>query len=89
MTVVRRIMAQAWSEMDAMNREKSIEALKTLQKQGIQFIDPQPEIKAAWYELAASVNRQIVEAGYITPAMVEMLDAYLKDYRSRQARKND
>jgi TRAP-type C4-dicarboxylate transport system substrate-binding protein len=88
-TVVRRIMTQAWREMDAMNREKSIEALKTLQKQGIQFIDPPAEIKAAWYDLAASVNRQIVEAGYITPAMVEMLDAYLKEYRSRQAPKHD
>lgn len=88
-TVVRRIIAQAWSEMDAMNREKSIEALETLQKQGIQFIDPQPKIKAAWYELGASVNRQIVEAGFITPAMVETLDGHLKDYRSRQALKHD
>ena len=87
--LVRQIMTQAWREMDAMNREQNVEALKALQNQGIQFIDPPPEIKANWYEVAASVHQKIMDGGHITPAMVEMLDRHLNDYRSRQARKHD
>jgi len=87
--VVRRVMAQAWNEMDTMNRQDNIKALKAIQNQGIQFIDPRPEINAAWYESAASVNRQIVDAGHITQPMVDMLDSHLNDYRSQQARQSD
>lgn len=87
--VVRQIMAQSWREMDAMNRAQNIKALKTLQDQGIQFVDPRQEVKAAWYEVAASVHRKIVDAGHITPAMAAMLDSHLNDYRSQQARTHD
>lgn len=83
--VVREIMTQAWKEMDAMNREDNVKALKALRSQGIRFVEPSPEERKAWYDLAASVNRKIVTSGYLTPAMVEMLDDYLAQYRSRQA----
>ena len=85
--VAREIMSQAWSEMDAMNRADNVKALQAIRKQGIEFIDPPPEVRKAWYDLAASVNRQIVEAGYLSPDMVKMLDGYLADYRSQQAQK--
>jgi TRAP-type C4-dicarboxylate transport system substrate-binding protein len=86
-TVVRDIMAQAWSEMDAMNREDNVKALKALRSQGIQFVEPPPEARKAWYDLAESVNRHIIKSGYLSSAMVEMLEGYLADYRSRQAAK--
>jgi len=86
-TVVREIMAQAWNEMDAMNREDNVKALNAIRNQGIQFVVPGPDIKAAWYDLAANVNLQIQDAGYITPEMVKMLDAHLAAYRARQAQK--
>jgi TRAP-type transport system periplasmic protein len=88
-TLVRQIMTQAWREMDAMNRAQNVEALKALQNQGIQFIDPPQEIKAKWYEVAASVHQKIIDGGFITPAMADMLDRHLNDYRSRQARQHD
>jgi TRAP-type C4-dicarboxylate transport system substrate-binding protein len=87
--VVRQIMAQSWREMDAMNREQNIAALKALKNQGIQFIDPRQDIKTDWYEVAASVHRKIVAAGHISQDMADMLDGHLNDYRSRQARKHD
>ena len=85
--VVREIMAQAWNEMDAMNREDNVKALSAIRSQGIQFVAPGPDVQAAWYELAGSVNQQIQDAGYITPEMVKMLDAHLATYRARQAQK--
>jgi hypothetical protein len=39
--------------------------------------------------VAASVHRKIIDGGFITPAMAEMLDRHLNDYRSRQARTHD
>jgi TRAP-type transport system periplasmic protein len=84
-TVVRDIMGQAWTEMDTMNRADNVKALQAIRKQGIQFIEPSPEIRKGWYDLAASVDRQIVSAGYFTPGMVSTLDDYLAEYRSRQA----
>jgi TRAP-type C4-dicarboxylate transport system substrate-binding protein len=87
--VVRAIMGQIWREMDANNRQENGQALKAIAAQGIQFVDPAPEILTAWQDLAATVNQQIVAAGHISPAMADMLDAHLNDYRSRQAQKSD
>jgi TRAP-type C4-dicarboxylate transport system substrate-binding protein len=87
--VVRRIMGQAWEEMDAMNRADNAKALEAIRNQGIEFIEPRAEIRAAWYELAAAVNQQIVAGGFITPAMADLLESHLNDYRSRQAAKGD
>ena len=87
--VVRRIMGEIWSEMDTMNRQDNIKALKAIERQGIQFIDPSPDNKTAWYEMAATVGQKIVDAGHITQPMVDMLETHLNDYRSRQALKND
>lgn len=87
--VVRRIMGQVWIEMDTMNRQDNGDALTAIQNQGIQFIDPTPENKATWYDMAASVNQTIVDEGYITQSMADMLEKHLNDYRSRQARKGD
>ena len=87
--VVREIMAQVWVEMDAMNRERYEEAMRTLQKQGIQFVNPSSENNATWYKLAASVDEKIVADGFITRPMYDMLEKHLNDYRSRQASKTD
>jgi TRAP-type C4-dicarboxylate transport system substrate-binding protein len=86
---VRDIMGQAWEEMDAMNREDNGSALEAMESQGIVFIEPQGQELEAWYDLGASVNRQIVERGYITPAMAGLLEKRLEAYRSRQAGKRD
>ena len=85
--VTRDIMAQVWREMNVTNRERYKDAMRALQKQGIQLVDPKPELQEAWYEKAAVINRRVIDAGHITPAMVNMLDAHLADFRSRQAPK--
>jgi TRAP-type C4-dicarboxylate transport system substrate-binding protein len=85
--VVRKVMTQIWSEMNVMNREKYMEAMKALQKQGIQFVDPPPAAMADWYEKTAIVNQRIIEAGIISKEMADMLDAHLADFRSRQTQK--
>lgn len=87
-SVVREVMEQAWREMDTMNRADNSRALKAIQRQGIDFIEPREQLHAAWYDLGANVNRQIVERGYITPAMAALLEKHLEDYRSRQVRRD-
>ena len=87
--VVREEMGQAWREMDAMNRADNIRALEAIRSQGIQFVEPGKESLAAWYELAAAVNQQIIDGGFISSPMVEMLESHLDDYRFQQAHKHD
>ena len=87
--IVREIMGQAWNEMDAMNRADNVKALEAIQAQGIRFIEPREEKRAAWYELAATVNQQIVAGGFISPAMVEMLESHLNDYRAQGAAQSE
>jgi TRAP-type C4-dicarboxylate transport system substrate-binding protein len=87
--VVRQIMGEVWREMDTMNRQDNIKALKAIKTQGIQFIDPSADHKAAWYDKAATVDQKIVDQGYITQSMADMLETHLNDYRSRQARKSE
>jgi TRAP-type C4-dicarboxylate transport system substrate-binding protein len=84
--VVRRIMQAVWREMDAMNRADNISALKAIQSQGIRFIEPQGQARAAWYDQADAVNRKIVAQGYLSPVMIEQLENHLRAYRSRQVR---
>ncbi len=85
---VRRIMTAVWREMDAMNRHDNIKALETLRAQGIEFIEPPPEARDAWYQQAQPINRQIIEAGHISPVSTSKLESLLNDYRARMARQN-
>jgi TRAP-type C4-dicarboxylate transport system substrate-binding protein len=84
-SVVRRVMAAVWREMDAMNRADNISAMNAIQSQGIQFIEPRDQIQAAWYDLAAAVNQEITDRGYFSPEMVTQLESHLQSFRSRQA----
>ena len=83
---VRRIMTAVWREMDTMNRHDNIKALETLRTQGIEFIEPTPEARDAWYQQAGPINLQIIEAGHISPAAIDKLESHLHDHRSGQAR---
>jgi TRAP-type C4-dicarboxylate transport system substrate-binding protein len=85
---VRRIMTRIWREMDAMNRADNVKALEALRNQGIEFIEPTREARDKWYQRAEPINRQIIEAGHISPAAIDKLERLLNDYRARLARQN-
>jgi TRAP-type C4-dicarboxylate transport system substrate-binding protein len=85
--LVRTIMEAAWREMDAMNRADNISALKAIRNQGIQFVEPQAQVRAAWYDLAEAVDQEIVDKGYFSPEMIDQLERHLEAYRSRRTQK--
>ncbi len=85
---VRRIMTRVWREMDAMNRDENAQALEALRNQGIEFVEPAPDDRDIWYQRAVPINRQIIEAGHISPAAIDKLERLLNDYRARLARQN-
>ena len=85
---VRRIMTRVWREMDTMNRDDNAQALEALRNQGIEFIEPAPDARDMWYRRAEPINRQIIEAGHISPAAIDKLERLLNDYRARLARQN-
>ena len=85
---VRRIMTRVWREMDAMNRDENAQALEALRNQGIEFVEPAPDDRDIWYQRAEPINRQIIEAGHISPAAIDKLERLLNDYRARLARQN-
>ncbi|MBL0715709.1 MAG: TRAP transporter substrate-binding protein DctP [Desulfosarcina sp.] len=86
--VVHRIMGQVWREMDTMNRRDNAKALEALQAQGIKFVEPSPEASADWYKRTDAINRKIIDAGLISPAVIDKLEGHLNDYRSRLARES-
>ncbi|MGD9251310.1 MAG: C4-dicarboxylate ABC transporter, partial [Desulfobacterales bacterium] len=65
-----------------------VKALEALRNQGIEFIEPTREARDKWYQRAEPINRQIIEAGHISPAAIDKLERLLNDYRARLARQN-
>jgi len=81
--LVHQVMGRVWRELDTINRQENLEAMEALRKQGIQFIEPDPQQRRDWYELADAVNRRIMAAGHMSPAMVKTLESLLDEYRSQ------
>ncbi len=81
--LVHQILGQIWQEMDAMNRQDNIKALKTLQTQGVRFIEPSADALTEWNTRVDDVNQQIVDAGHVSSAAIERLKSLLHEYRAR------
>lgn len=83
--LVHQVMGRIWNELDTLNRAENLEAMEALRKQGLQFIEPSPQQRQDWYQLADAVNRRLTEAGHMSPEMVKTLETLLDEYRSRKS----
>ena len=81
--IVNDVISRTFKEIDRINREKDIEALKVLRNQGIQFIKPDSAEQNEWARLAKAVPQQMVESGSLSQGILDKLEKYLKDYRSK------
>ncbi len=81
--IVNDVVSLTFKEIDRINREKDIEALKVLRNQGIQFIKPDRAEQNEWTRLAEAVPRRMVESGSLSQAILDKLEKYLKAYRSK------
>jgi TRAP-type C4-dicarboxylate transport system substrate-binding protein len=82
--IFREIMGRIFRELDRMNREDNVNALKALRKQGVEFIKPLAEAMEKWYHDAEAVPKQLVNAGKLSQGMVNTLETLLKECRSKQ-----
>ena len=85
--IVRQTMGRTWQEIDQQNRTDNIEALKVLNKMGIEFVKPAADDENDWFALAAGVTQRLLDSGAVSKKMVDALDSNLKAYRSRRSEK--
>jgi TRAP-type C4-dicarboxylate transport system substrate-binding protein len=85
--IVRQTMGRTWQEIDQQNRTDNIEALKVLNKMGIEFVKPAPDDENDWFALAAGVTQRLLDSGAVSKKMVNALDSNLKAYRSLRSEK--
>ncbi len=85
--IVRQIMGRTWQEINQQNRTDNIEALKVLNKMGIEFVKPAADDENDWFAVAAGVTQRLVDSGVVSKKIVNILDSNLKAYRSRRSEK--
>jgi TRAP-type C4-dicarboxylate transport system substrate-binding protein len=87
--IVHDIMRSVFRDIDQKNRKHNVEALNVLRKHGIQFIKPDAVTENQWHEVASEVTQRLMEAGTVSPNMVNMLDNHLRDHRSQIAKTDE
>jgi TRAP-type C4-dicarboxylate transport system substrate-binding protein len=85
--IVRQIMGRTWQEINQQNRTDNIEALKVLNKMGIEFVKPAADDENDWFAVAAGITQRLVDSGVVSKKIVNILDGNLKAYRSRRSEK--
>lgn len=76
--IVRDVMEGVFKDIDHQNRKDHIAALKVLQKNGIQFVQPTVEAQAEWRAAGMEVTQKLLETGQISQQALEQLDSVLK-----------
>jgi TRAP-type C4-dicarboxylate transport system substrate-binding protein len=82
--VFREIMGRVFRDLDRLNRQDNVKALKALRKQGIEFVKVPADSMAKWYNDALEVPRRLIETNRLSQEMVGALEDLLKNYRSKQ-----
>lgn len=82
---VSRILEATFEKMDASSREENKAAFEAVQEQGLAIIDPTDEQMAQWRSYANKATVELVEAGEVSQAMLDRLNALLAEYRAGNA----
>ena len=76
--IVHDVMEGVFKDIDHQNRKDHIAAMKVLQKNGIQFVQPTAEAQAEWRAAGMEVTQKLLETGQISRQALEQLDSLLK-----------
>lgn len=79
--VLREVMRDIYDRLDQRNRDDNRQATRAMLRQGIERVVPPREERRRWEDIAARVNRDLVENGTIDRALFEQLQAHLDDFR--------
>jgi TRAP-type C4-dicarboxylate transport system substrate-binding protein len=75
--VMRDVMGRVFKDIDSQNRSDHISAMKVLQKNGIQFVEPTAEAAAEWRAAGLEVTRKLLKSGRISRQALEQLDSLM------------
>lgn len=81
--IVRAVMGNIFSKLDAINRADNESARTALQNQGIVFVHPDAAQQDNWESMAKQVRETLIRRAKYTPALVEEMLGHIEDYRSR------
>ncbi len=80
--VVREVMGLAMTTLDAQARSDNAEAKLALEKQGVQIVEPTPETRERWYEMASEATGSLMESEAYDPALIKGIEGALDAYRA-------
>ncbi len=81
---LRRIMGEAFKEIDSRNRQDNLRAFAALTKQGIQVESLNAGELQEWYSRAAQAEQKLIKQGIVTQQAADQLNQYLEEFRNQQ-----
>jgi len=81
--IVREVLNRVVNEMDKQSRIDNINAIKALENQGVEFIDPTKEATEGLRRVIKGVNEKLVKTGVLSKQMVDSLNNHLIVYRTQ------
>ncbi len=85
-SVVREVMAKNVSEVDKQSRQDNVNAIMALKKLGVEFISVEDAAANELKKIMEAANQDIVKKSGLSKNLVEMLDKYLAEFRSRSTK---
>ena len=80
--IVQQIMSAAFKDIDQQNQKDNVAALAALKNQGIVFIKPTKEEALEWKQLAISGNKKLIEKGYNSKEMYQLIQKHIAEFRN-------
>jgi TRAP-type C4-dicarboxylate transport system substrate-binding protein len=81
--VVRKTMTEAFDKIDKQNRIDNVAAYDALLKQGINQVEMSASQREPWYAAASEAEKNMVDQGVISSAILRELDGYLQEVREQ------
>ena len=78
---LRRVLTDAFAEMDRKERADNQRAMQALKAQGLEPVEPNDEQLSEWRKLADQATDRLVEGGQVSADMLERLNTLLDEYR--------
>ncbi|MDY6790992.1 MAG: TRAP transporter substrate-binding protein DctP [Thermodesulfobacteriota bacterium] len=82
--VVRHVMSRIYRQFDRENRQRNLEAIEALRKQGIKSVMPDNKTLEEWKDLAQKIVQNLIDSGGISQEIFNILQRNLTAYRSKQ-----
>jgi TRAP-type C4-dicarboxylate transport system substrate-binding protein len=83
--VVDEVMNRVYENFDRINQADNEQALSALANTGVDFVEPVDGAIDRWREPVMAANESLAEEGYLSPELLDEVQALLAEYRTRAA----